>query len=138
MSEKEYPEVPWVIEYACSEHIKLETNEMVKKFLKSFEHILVGVADEYIQNHLVPDVIRNYDNSIRQEVCECSYIWSRQPNSRWGKDIRRKIFEDHREEIIELIKSDEIDSLKEQLDRLRKEHRELKLKADYEKLWEGH
>lgn len=65
------------------------------------------------------DVIVNYKDSVKNEIVRRSYFWCKDPKSFWGESIRQTIFEEHKEEILPLIRNEQIVALEKEVERLK-------------------
>lgn len=118
---------PLELEDAAMVDVKKFTNELMTKIADMARQIVWQVANDYIHDHLEVDTIVNLQDSIRQEVVRCSHIWCRNKDEWWGKQVRAKLFDEHKEVILPMIydeqmeaKDKEITALKEDLQDLQK------------------
>ncbi len=117
---KDYISVPFEVEAKASEEVKSQTAEMMKKLADGVKGLVWQVANDYIENHLEGDVLSNYDSHVRNEVVRCAHIWVRDKDNFWGKQIRRNLLEEHRAEILPLIQNEEIERLREEVEKEKK------------------
>lgn len=122
MSEdKPYIEIPYALEQTAMEEVKRGTKELMEKVAEGVQQIVWQIANDYIDQHLEVDVLNNYQDAVRNEVVRLSFYWFRRDEI-WGKSIRAKILEEHKDELLPLIQNDEIQRLKEELQKKEERH----------------
>lgn len=116
--EKDYIDVPIEHEAAAMNLIKNQTKEFFKLIQDKVGELVWEVANNYLESHMEGDVIVNYKDSVKNEIVRRSYFWCKDPKS-FGEGIRQTIFEEHKEEILPLIRNEQIVALEKEVERLK-------------------
>lgn len=99
------------LEEQLTNDVKKKVSEMFGKVVESASELAWTMANDYINKYLETDTYVNCRDTIRNEVSWDAYRRTREPKDSWGKEIREAIFQDHKEEILALIKDDQIEKL---------------------------
>jgi hypothetical protein len=118
--EKDYIDIALDLEDEVTKEVQRGVRDVVTKLADTVNQLIWQMANDYIHTHLEVDVLNNYQNAVRDEVCRCAHIWVRDRESFWGKDIRLKLFEEHKDEILPLIVSDVLEERDQEIARLNK------------------
>lgn len=110
-TDKEYIDTPVELEDAALKEVKKLTSELMTKIKDAIGEIVWQVANDYINDHLESDCISNLQANIRHELTRCSCFWTRNKDDFWGKSIRAKIFDEYKDEILPLIKDEQMQNL---------------------------
>jgi hypothetical protein len=115
-NENQYVNIPVEVEELASEEVKKLTSKLMQVVSETVKDLVWQVADAYIHDYLENDILQNYRDTVRQEIARASHIWSRTKDDYYGSNIRAKIYEEHKEELIPLIQCEEIKRLKKELE----------------------
>lgn len=117
----EYEKVPYEIEEKATDEVKRLTAELMKKLAKDVHDVAWQVANDYIREWAESDSICNLRDALRNEVIRCSHSWARSEKDFYGQEIRKSIFEEHKEEILPLIQNEHVTELTKEVARLKEQ-----------------
>jgi len=103
------------LEEQLTNDVKEKVTKMFGKVLESASELAWSIANDYTNKYLEYDTYVNCRNKIRDEISKEAYQSARESKNWWGKEIRQAIFQDHKEEILALIKDDQIENLERQI-----------------------
>jgi hypothetical protein len=112
-----YVKVAWEIERLAGDEVKTKTKELMLAVADNVKELVWQVANDYIENYADSEPLRNYSDRVENEVFRCSHIWVKEEGF-WGKNLRAKLLEEHREEILPLLRTEYIAKLEEEVKRL--------------------
>jgi hypothetical protein len=121
MEEKSYIDVDFDLGQSAIAEVKRGTSELMKILKDKIGELVWEISNSYIETHLENDVLANYDDAVRQEVIRLAHFWSRHKDDFYGKSLRKAIFDDHKEEILPLIKDETIEELQKEVKTLKKQ-----------------
>ena len=98
-----------------SKAVKEKTEEFFEALVRSANDLVWQVANDYIKNYLEGDIFCNYRSYVENQVKGWAYEQSLDGTSYYGKVIRAKILEEHKEELTPLIQNERIEQLELQL-----------------------
>lgn len=119
--ENAYLKIPSELNNAALAEVKTLATELMAKIHDSISNMIWQITNDYMQNYLESDCINNLKDALRNEVARCSHLWIKEPDDFWGKNIRLKIYEEHKEELLPLIRNQQFTLLEEQNARLKEQ-----------------
>lgn len=106
-------------EQAVLEKLNARVIALRKKLLQDTAEVINAECERYIESGN-DDVLWNYKSYLRECLVRQANAWALDADIIWGKQIRTKIFEEHRAEILALIASQELEAALAEVENLKK------------------
>lgn len=106
-------------EKGARERLDDRVKALRKRLLEDTAEVINAECEVYLDT-ANDDVLWNYKSYLRECLVRQANAWAIDSDIIWGKQMRTKIFEEHRGEILALIASQELEAALEEIETLKK------------------